>query len=278
MSVNDRRRRPRGQAVVEFALIVPVLLLLLLIAVDFGRLFFAYISNVNAAREGAAYAAEHAADSPFVLADYTTGTYLAAVGQANAQGQGGGGVLTVSGPTCFSPLAPSSPVDCSTDASAFEALTGDRVTVSVSQPFTFLTPFVNLLFGGSLTLSASATAPVLNPEVAVTVVTPTTGQVNGTVTDTSSSPIAGATVTLSGVGTTTTNASGGYSFSNVTPGTYSVSATKTGYTSNAGSTASVTVTAGASATANLSLTLTAPCVALSIAGWRPETAVKVKTA
>jgi hypothetical protein len=33
-----------------------------LIAVDFGRLFFAHISNVNAAREGANYAAARASN------------------------------------------------------------------------------------------------------------------------------------------------------------------------------------------------------------------------
>jgi len=45
-------RRFRGQALVEFALILPVLLVILLGTVDAGRLIFAYNSVANAAREG----------------------------------------------------------------------------------------------------------------------------------------------------------------------------------------------------------------------------------
>jgi Flp pilus assembly protein TadG len=46
------RRRFRGQALVEFALILPVLLVILLGTFDAGRLIFAYNSVSNAAREG----------------------------------------------------------------------------------------------------------------------------------------------------------------------------------------------------------------------------------
>lgn len=88
----------------------------------------------------------------------------------------------------------------------------------------------------------------------------TTGSISGTVTDTSGShaAIAGATVTLSGgaTGTATTDASGNYSFTNLTPAGYTVAASKSTYTSGAGSSASVTVTAGNTATANLTLTST----------------------
>ena len=47
-----RRHGRRGQALVEFALILPVLLVILLGTVDAGRLIFAYNSVANAAREG----------------------------------------------------------------------------------------------------------------------------------------------------------------------------------------------------------------------------------
>ncbi len=46
----------RGQSLAEFALILPVLVLLMLGAIDFGRVFFAYVSVTNAARNGADYA------------------------------------------------------------------------------------------------------------------------------------------------------------------------------------------------------------------------------
>ncbi len=51
------RERSRGQSVVEFALVLPILLLLLAATVDFGRLFYAYVAVENAAKEGALYGA-----------------------------------------------------------------------------------------------------------------------------------------------------------------------------------------------------------------------------
>jgi Flp pilus assembly protein TadG len=47
------RRRSRGQAVVEFALILPLFLLLLAGMVDFGMALYDYMAIVNAARDGA---------------------------------------------------------------------------------------------------------------------------------------------------------------------------------------------------------------------------------
>ena len=51
---------PRGQALVEMAIILPLLALLLVMAVDAGRLFFGYVALHNASRIGADYAASHA--------------------------------------------------------------------------------------------------------------------------------------------------------------------------------------------------------------------------
>jgi len=47
----QRRRRARGQGLVEFALIFPVLILLLVAIFDVGRLVFAYNGITKAARE-----------------------------------------------------------------------------------------------------------------------------------------------------------------------------------------------------------------------------------
>lgn len=60
-----RARYQRGQSLVEFALLLPLLLIILLGVVDFGRVYFAYVSVTNAARNGAEYASastEKAAD------------------------------------------------------------------------------------------------------------------------------------------------------------------------------------------------------------------------
>ncbi len=59
---SSARDSARGQALVEFALVAPVMLVIMLLAVDFGRLFFTYVAVNNAAREGAFYAATHASD------------------------------------------------------------------------------------------------------------------------------------------------------------------------------------------------------------------------
>ncbi len=52
-----RGRGQSGQGLVEFALVVPVLLLILFGVLDLGRSFHTYISLTNAAREAARYAA-----------------------------------------------------------------------------------------------------------------------------------------------------------------------------------------------------------------------------
>jgi TadE-like protein/PKD domain len=53
-------RHQRGQGLVELALLLPVLLLLLVMAIDFGRVFFGWVALHNAARIGANYAAANA--------------------------------------------------------------------------------------------------------------------------------------------------------------------------------------------------------------------------
>jgi PKD repeat protein len=52
-------RRGRGQSVVEFALVLPLLMLLLLLVVDFGRAYMGWVELNNAARVAANYAAQN---------------------------------------------------------------------------------------------------------------------------------------------------------------------------------------------------------------------------
>lgn len=53
------RRRERGQALVEFALVFPLFMLLLLAVFDFGRVIWVHNMVQNAAREAARYAIVH---------------------------------------------------------------------------------------------------------------------------------------------------------------------------------------------------------------------------
>ncbi len=46
----------RGQGLAELALILPVLMIIVLGTIDFGRAYFAYVSVTNGARNGAQYA------------------------------------------------------------------------------------------------------------------------------------------------------------------------------------------------------------------------------
>ena len=52
-------RTEKGQAMVEFALVLPFLLALLCGIIDFGWLYYNQITLNNAAREGARYAVIH---------------------------------------------------------------------------------------------------------------------------------------------------------------------------------------------------------------------------
>jgi len=58
----SRRRRQRGQAIVEFSITVPFLLLLLAAAIDFGMGYSARLEVANAARVGARWASLHSGD------------------------------------------------------------------------------------------------------------------------------------------------------------------------------------------------------------------------
>jgi Flp pilus assembly protein TadG len=56
------RQRKSGQGVVEFALALPILVIIIIGVLDFGRAFQTYIRVSNAAREGAFYLASHPDD------------------------------------------------------------------------------------------------------------------------------------------------------------------------------------------------------------------------
>lgn len=56
MNNHTSPHKKNAQSMVEFALIIPILLLLILGIIEYGRLFFAWITIENAARSGARYA------------------------------------------------------------------------------------------------------------------------------------------------------------------------------------------------------------------------------
>jgi hypothetical protein len=73
MSTSSKRVRKQtkdkeGQALVEFAFVVLFLLLVIFGIIDFARLFFAYATMSNGAREGARYGITHPSDDAHIEA------------------------------------------------------------------------------------------------------------------------------------------------------------------------------------------------------------------
>jgi len=68
------KKNNKGQALVELALILPILLLFLFGIMEFGRIFGTYLTVTNAAREGSRTAVVGAIDTEIVsvIQNYTT--------------------------------------------------------------------------------------------------------------------------------------------------------------------------------------------------------------
>ena len=124
--------RERGAAAVEFALLLPVLLLLVFGIIDFGRALNAQITLTQAAREGAR---------------------LAALGQPNVVSR------TKAAATGLNP------VTVTVTACPANAGPGDDASVTTSYAFSFVTPVGAIAgmfgagFGSSMTLTAQGVMP-----------------------------------------------------------------------------------------------------------------------
>jgi Flp pilus assembly protein TadG len=139
-------RRTRGQSLVEFALILPVLLFLFAAVLDLGRLAFTQIAVNNAAREGAFQAA-------VTPSSYTAGQPCPSDGKSNVVVCRT--ILETRGSSIS--IAPSdisvqcNPSDCSSGM-------GNTVTVRVTTRFQLLTPIIAQFFVGSSNLTISGTS------------------------------------------------------------------------------------------------------------------------
>lgn len=143
-------RRSRGQALVELAIITPILLLLLLGAIDLGRVFYAQMTVNDAAREGALEATRNPTS-------FLSGT---ACTSANKDANRVMCRTTNEARGSFVTVAPSDvEVTCSTSPCPASPALGDTVTVRVTGHFTPVTPLIASFMGGSqVTFASSATA------------------------------------------------------------------------------------------------------------------------
>jgi Flp pilus assembly protein TadG len=91
------RKREDGQSLVEFALVIPIFLLVLFAIVDFGMAFHAWITVTNSAREGARVGAVRATSGEIEQRVRDTADTLEqanlSVGVTNAEGQPGESVV-----------------------------------------------------------------------------------------------------------------------------------------------------------------------------------------
>jgi len=130
------RRRELGQSLVEFTLVLPVLLLLVLFGVDFGRLFYGWVTLTNATRVAANYAATYpnAADG-----FGSTSTYAKLVKNDITNLGGICPVPTIS-PPVFSP----------------DTNLASTASVTLTCRFNALTPIVGSVVGSNLPVSQTS--------------------------------------------------------------------------------------------------------------------------
>lgn len=138
----DRRARSsRGTTAVEFAIVVPLLLLILLGLIDFGRLLFVQVSLNAASREGARAASLYQPTSA------QQAGVIGRIAQVVQDSSPGTAKLSALGD---SSIAVSASTLCSSTVS------NEMTTVSVSVPFRWITPVTFLGVSGLDQLSAES--------------------------------------------------------------------------------------------------------------------------
>jgi PKD repeat protein len=142
-SRSDRLRRS-GQSLAEFAIIVPVFLLLVLVATDFGRVYLGWINLQTMARTAANYAANNIDGWEPPFPDIAKqGRYQEIVDNDATFLVG-----------CTLPASVPNPEF----PSGYN--TGDLVHVSLTCQFGIITPIISQVIGGQIPVTASATMPV----------------------------------------------------------------------------------------------------------------------
>lgn len=143
--MDSRAMQRRGQSLVEFALILPVLILIFMGIVDFGRAIYAYNSVSNAAREGARTGIVNQGTG-------AGGAYLAAIEAANQATALG---LDPTDPTQVLVTFPDP--DPSHNCSVISV--GCPISVRVQYQFTAITPIIGRIIG-PITVGSTTQLPV----------------------------------------------------------------------------------------------------------------------
>jgi Flp pilus assembly protein TadG len=146
---SDRPRRGQGQSLVEFALVLPILMIVLLFAVDFGRAFYSWVILQNAARIGANFAALNPEGWEGTGDPVLQAQYAALVSKD-------WGTLGCDPPTVpvFTDAAADTSIAGQTPDTAYDV--GDTVRVTLTCPFRPATPVISGILGSSIKLVATS--------------------------------------------------------------------------------------------------------------------------
>lgn len=185
----------RGQSLVEFAIFIPVLVTILLLAVDVGRVYLGWVTLNNVARIGANFAAQ------------------------NPEAWQGTGDATVKGRYSTVMRKDATGIDCSLPstlpAPSFidtpQYSLGSRVRVNLSCSFSLITPFLSNLIGdgaGHMSVTAGAVFAIRSGSTSGVIINGTTPTATPTATPTPSptpspTPTAAPTATPTAVPTAT---------------------------------------------------------------------------
>ena len=148
----------RGQALVELAVVLPILALLLVMALDFGRVFFGWVGLQNGARIAADFAARNADTWPedrslyqeLVISDMQA-INCAPPPALDANGNGRWDAADVPDPT-FEDV----------DGNGKHTDDGDYAKTALSCRFDVMTPLASIIVGSPVALGAEAYFPINN--------------------------------------------------------------------------------------------------------------------
>jgi Flp pilus assembly protein TadG len=128
------RRNSRGTAVIEFALVLPFLVIMAFGTIDGARIFATWNRVKNAAHEGAAYA------QYFPMRQQQDSGVCAGTNNITSRAKAEGTDLAVT-------VSPAVTPTCQDMSPLGTIQSGTTVTVTVSSPFSFVTPLARLLWG-----------------------------------------------------------------------------------------------------------------------------------
>jgi len=149
------RRRSRGQSLVEFALILPLLLFVMAFGLDFGRVFLGWVSLNNSVRVAANYAAQNPTawgipPNPAVQAQYT-----AVKAEYQRLVRADAGAIN-----CVLPVAIPDPTFINGTG------IGEPAKVGITCTFPLITPILSNVLGSGVAVSATSAFPIRSGVIA----------------------------------------------------------------------------------------------------------------